>query len=306
MITRVATFALALAVCAGVSPAAGPTELMAAAASGDLPRVESLLAAGAVIDATDDHGTTALGHAVEHGHVKVVGGLLQAGADPRAGREATPLDIALRCCHEALVQMLSVAVDARLTRSHAQMSARIAVYQDSPPAIAAALRGGADVDDTDDVGRPLLHVAAQLGHAAALGELLDSGAYPDAVDRIGQTALMVAARLGRAALVAPLIDAGADVNHRAEPSGLAMTALHQAAAGGATAIVAALIAAGAELDATDTRGRTPLRWAVDHGMTDAAIALLEAGADATIPADDGQTVAAIVRAQSIAPLLEHL
>ncbi len=287
-------------------PDEGVTDLMRATERGDLAGVERLIAAGADVDARDTSGDTALIRAVEEGHVKIVGELLDAKADPMLGGQADALQVALRRGEEALVQMLSIAVDARIHRDLAQMRLATAVYRDDPRAVITAIDGGADPDDRDDVARPLVHVAARLGHVAALQALLDAGAWADAMDMIGFTALMVAARHGQAEAIDPLLAAGASVDHQAEPRGLSLRPLHLAAIGGDPVIVREIAAAGAEIDAVDRNGRTALHWAVGEGQAEAALALLELGADPSVAAHHGTTVGDLAREHDLTPVLEAL
>lgn len=281
----------------------GATALMLAAARDDADLVNGLVDLGADVDARDDRGDTPLNWAAYHGAMNATRELLQAGANPRLAGHGNALQIALRRGHEELVQVLSVAMEARETPGGRDLMLMVATYRDDSAAVASGLAAGADPDAREDVGRPLLHTAARLGHVAALGALVNGGADPDAQDENGFTALMVAAREGQAEAVLELLVAGADPNHEAAATGNRLTPLHLAAMGGDPAIVRTLVEHGARLDATDRDGRTPALRALDEGHVDCAVALIELGADPALVAEGGDSVVSVARAHGIAPLL---
>ncbi|MFD5558007.1 ankyrin repeat domain-containing protein [Streptomyces sp. NPDC127068] len=85
-------------------------QLVRSAADGDVIEVARLLGQGAVVDAPDRDGRTALDRAVEQGHADVVSRLVGAGADleQRVGeyQESTPLCMAAGHGHTAVVGVL--------------------------------------------------------------------------------------------------------------------------------------------------------------------------------------------------------
>src|SRR5262245_19478674 len=118
----------------------GPSDVADAAMAGDRAKVESLLKAGADVNAAQGDGMTALHWAAERSHAGMVGMLLRAGADvaavTRTG-EYTPLHLASRTG--------SAAVIARLLESAADAKAR-----------------------TTNSGATALHFAAASGSAEAV------------------------------------------------------------------------------------------------------------------------------------------
>lgn len=114
--------------------------------------------------------------------------------------------------------------------------------------------------------------------------------------RLPSTALITAAAGGAEALVAAILASWGDPNQLV---GAGWSALHAAARGGHAGVVRALLAAGAEVDVfhdiVDTRmfpwlyGRvhggqgTPLSEAIRVGSVEVATALLDAGADPSLP-----------------------
>lgn len=279
------------------------TALMIAAGNDETELVDRLIAAGADLNRRDRNGDTALNWAAYSGHVRVVGSLLEAGADPTIVGHGNALQIALRRGHEDVVQVLSVAMNARTRLNGRDTSLMLAVYRDDGPAVQEAIVAGAQLDARDDMDRPLLHVAARLGHAEALLALLAAGATVDAGDLNGFTALMVAAREGQSDLVRHLLAAGASATHRAERHALSLTPLHLAAIGGDVECVRALAAAGADLDAQDVDGATAALWGLSEQNLDAVVTLIELGADPTLAHREGDSVATLARRHQIAPVL---
>ena len=82
---------------------------------------------------------------------------------------------------------------------------------------------------------------------------------------------------GHADAARVLISRGAEVN-KPEPCD-EYTALHAAAQGGHTPVIELLMSKGAKIDARDKEGQTPLYQAAFDGHKEAAIYLLDHGAD---------------------------
>ena len=91
--------------------AAGAAGLIEAAASGDLSKVEALLAAGVPVDTRDDDWVTPLIASARNGHLEVVKALLAAGADPCKDSLVGPcaLCLALRQGHKDVVDAIITA-----------------------------------------------------------------------------------------------------------------------------------------------------------------------------------------------------
>jgi hypothetical protein len=97
---------------AAVVPLTEPeAALLAAAVKGDADRVKALLDQGTKVDARDENGGTALGHAVWYGHRDVVRLLIERGADVNAKKldGFTPLQLAAASNHAEVAEMLTKA-----------------------------------------------------------------------------------------------------------------------------------------------------------------------------------------------------
>lgn len=130
-------------------------ELIAAARSGDLSKVDALLVRGTEPDSTDQHGHTPLALAVIYGHEEVVSRLLDAGADVGASDDAeiTVLMTAAEFSRPEIVRMLidagadvnSVAIDGRTALLSAIWSA-----DSGADVVRVLIEAGADVTAADE------------------------------------------------------------------------------------------------------------------------------------------------------------
>ena len=109
------------------------------------------------------------------------------------------------------------------------------------------------------------------------GLFLDAGFSPSIHSAPGVPLLSGCVRAGHLDLVGPLLEAGADLNATAEDRGT--TALMDAAAGGFNEIVRLFIAMDAALEHASGDGRTAVTLAVGNSREEAAVLLIEAGAD---------------------------
>jgi len=139
---------------------------------------------------------------------------------------------------------------------------------------AEALDGGGLASKTPGTaGVALASMKLQQLHLATL--LVRHRADVNALNRAGSTPLSQAVRLGNDAVVNLLLASAANPN-TAEPA-TGKTPLHVAAARGQLGIVQALIRSRAHVNATDSRGDTPLGHALRGGRTNTIAALRAAG-----------------------------
>jgi len=240
-------------------------ELVLAARAGDLARVESLLAAGAPVDAKDGEGSTALMFAALRGDARMVQALLAAGADPN-----------LKDANGETALILGARRGAEIVR--------------------ALLAAGADPNFEDAEGQTALLAAAEAD-AETVRLLLESGADVHHRDDFAVSALTVAEASGASDIASLLRAAGASPN----PADL----LHAAIREGDRDAVNRLLAEGADVNGLDTGNyETPLMAAVRYRELEILATLLQAGADPSVEADgfdNGGETAIVVAAREDSP-----
>jgi uncharacterized protein len=274
---RMAEALLAAGAAADTADEYGETPLTLAAANGDAALVDRLVAAGADVAATRWNGETAVMIAAGAGSLDTVQRLASHGADvnaaePRAGQ--TALMWAAAEGHSDVVAGL-IPLGARVeAASKVGFTPLVfATIKDDVASIRTLLAAGADVNVALRSGiRPLI-VAMQYKHTAAALALLEGGADIAVRDRAGNTTLHLAAQAGDETLVAALLARHADPNARTPKS--TMAAGPRGGGGGRGGVAGE---------------QTPLMMAARGDHERVMRALVAAGADPALRAQDGATV----------------
>jgi ankyrin repeat protein len=260
--TRAYRFSLGLIAVASFtlsSPVAAAAEspLANAAEKQDRPSIRTLVQQKADVNVPQADGMTALHWAAHLDDLETANLLDGANANATNRYGVTPLSLACQNGSAEMVEfLLSRGADPN-----------------------ASLRGGETV----------LMTAARTGKAGPVKALLSRGATVDAKERRGQTALMWAAADGHAAVVELLLKAGADFRTPLPDSGF--TPWFFAVRDGRAEVVQILLKAGTDVNETmqprklsgkgPRRGTSALLLAVENGHFDLALALIDAGADAS-------------------------
>lgn len=271
------------------------TALHFAARQGHIAAAQTLIDAGANLDAQDNYDTTPVVMAVVNGHLGVAATLLDAGADPnvqdRYGRTAlfTATDLNTMDVNPrptpAITGGYSPVDIVRLALEHgAEVDLPI-----SEAGLPAWVAQGAEHNPMLSDGATALFRAAMSGDLAIMNRLLEAGADPNVMtgelscrSPVPADCEELSTYLGPPGLVTPfmaaagigwrldvsrgresdavealqiLLDLGADIN-RADQNG--DTALHGAAGRQSPAIIGFLVANGADLHAQNEKGWTPL------------------------------------------------
>ena len=196
-----------------VSPLEFPdAALLSAAASGEFARVASALAAGAQLDARDNHGRSPLLLAVLGNHLDVAALLVDRGADPNAvdHRLDTPwLATGVTGSVSMLEVLLPAGPDMTIKNRYGGVAIIPASERGHVDYVRRVADAGIDVNHVNDLGWTALLEAVILGDGSAdyqqiVRILLDAGADAELADREGMTALQHAHRLGYHNLAAVL------------------------------------------------------------------------------------------------------
>jgi ankyrin repeat protein len=299
----------------------GTTALHYAVQHDDAETVDLLIRAGANITATTRYGIPPLQVAATIGSAAILEKLLAAGADARTATPEgeTALMAAARNGDVASVQLL-VARGARIDAVESwkgQDALMWAAAENNAAVVKVLIEAGANVNARSKGGvfTPFLFAVRQ-GHVEASRVLLDSGARINDPLQDGMSPLVLALMNGHYELASFLLDRGADPN----ADGQGWTALHQIAwtrrpntgfnlpgaiaTGGVNSldVVRKLVKLGADVNARQKSeprdgfrnqlnrlGATPFLLAAKSVDLPLMRLLLELGADAKIPTEDGTT-----------------
>lgn len=181
------------------------TPLMWASRCGDADAVRALLASGALPNAADADGCTALHHGVECRDTRVLRLLLDHGANPDGAPGAPETPLNLTCYGEswpAGARML-VATGADVNRP-GPAGVTPLMLTDNASLAAFFLAHGADPNRRNSSGLTALIYAVLHNNPERVSLLLRRGADPKLRDSAGKTAVEYASERGFASLVAIL------------------------------------------------------------------------------------------------------
>jgi len=194
------TLCLALSAHAGSWAQAGRsellnTELLRAAASGDLRGVHAALGRGANPDIRGKGGDHPINLAADAGHCIVCQALINAGADIDAfgARDKTPLMAAAEAGNNGLLELLlRHNAPLRLQNELHETALLLAARHGNTSCVLSLLNAGADPSQVNRDGETPLMCAAAQQMPDEIKLLLVRGASPNARDNAGRTALFYA------------------------------------------------------------------------------------------------------------------
>ena len=251
-----------------------------AALKGNLAKVKELLKnQPGDLNAKTEAGFTPLHQAVQGGHQDVVKFLVAQGADINSqdSQGAIPLIYALASRNVKMAEyLLAHGADVTIKTKEGVNAAAYVVFMGITELIDPVLDLGLNVNEKYPLDITLLHGAAVMDHAEIVAALLKRGAEVDVLSENDETPLYFAAARGFAGPMRHLLAHGAKTHFKIKKSG--WTALHAAALNGYSEIVAQLLSHGADIEATDTKKRTPLFYAAKYGHKKTAELLKKKGA----------------------------
>jgi len=267
-----------------------PLDIWAAAAKGDLDRLNTLLAGDdEAANAGDESGNSPLHHAAWNSQLAAMQLLLDhdADIDSQSDQLWTPLHWATRNGRAQSVKWLldhgaKVDVPAHL----GQTALHIAAEQNYRVTLALLLAAGADPNANDINGQTPVHLAALDGYTVTVTQLLDNGSDIEAKTSWGATPLSAAAARGRTSTVAALLLRKAEVDPKTDAG---WTPLFAAIVGKYKGPAQFLRNSGADLHIVTGAGNTLLHAAASSGMDEWIVDLLDAGLGINAEDDGGRT-----------------
>ncbi|MFI5910858.1 ankyrin repeat domain-containing protein [Dactylosporangium sp. NPDC051541] len=209
------SFLFALGACSAPAPAPEGTmtaDLLTAAAAGDTEGVRAALAAGADLEARDEHRRTALLLAAANDRVEAARVLVAAGADPDAldDRHDTPWLVTGVTGSVAMLEaLLPAGPDLTVVNRYGGVSVIPASERGHVEYVRRVVRTGINVNHVNNLGWTALLECVLLGDGSAAYQqiariLLDAGANVHQPDKDGVDALQHARDRGYAEIVAVL------------------------------------------------------------------------------------------------------
>ncbi|CAN6600782.1 probable 26S proteasome regulatory subunit p28 [Trichomonascus vanleenenianus] len=160
-----------------------------------------------------------------------------------------------------------------------------------------------DIDETDEAGWTVLHIAASVGNLEVIDQLLmPLDPAIDAQTNSGQTALHFAVSKQHIDVVRYLLEHKASSRVRDKQE---QNPLHRAASVGSVPITKLLIEYKAPLNASDRDGWTALHHAMAEGNGDVAVALIAAGAETDRQDKEGHTAFDVAVDDKVLKYVKH-
>ncbi|PYR12714.1 MAG: hypothetical protein DMG00_08350 [Acidobacteria bacterium] len=288
----------------------GATPLAWAIQLGERRMAEALLDTGANANTADEYGETPVTLAAANGDADLIQRLVAAGADTHAARwngETAVMIAAGAGSLEAVRQLVRHGGDVNAAEPRGHQTALMwAAAEGHADVVAGLIDLGATVDAASKAGFTPLVFAVIKDDAASIRTLLERGANPNLALPSGATPIIVAMQYRHTVAALAVLESGADIGVRDRAGN---TILHLASQVGDLKLVGALLAKHADPNArtpksmapAGARGggpgrggaigeQTPLMLAARSDHEEVMRALVAAGADPSLKAQDGTSL----------------
>ncbi len=277
----------------------------------DFAAASEMLRDKALLEATNEHGSTPLIHAALYARAECVELLLNLGADVNAmdndGMTALMVAVAdIRKVQLLLDKGADVAHQSKLGRNALLLAA---AYAENTPVIDALLKAGGDVRYSDKRAWTAVVLAARTGDSDMVRRLLDADGDVNggnAEQLSPGTPLMQAAWASDVETAKLLLDRGAASNQRSLDTSLIFAATH-----GNPPLIKLLLAAGADPKATVVTNYVPESPILAASYSDCLVTenvamLLDKGADPTAKDKRGETSISLASQRGPTEILQLL
>ncbi len=295
----------------------GATPLLYCIGSGKSPKIfKQLIDAGANVNQGDADGDTPLHLSAAAGYQKYVEELLQRGADPRATNKygLTPLHLAVSNARPGIGKMLierGADINARDNSGTPPILVIFDIEEESKLLkVLEMLLGFPALDinaiNEEDEGATALITATMNGYLETVKRLLKAGADPNRqMTGGGYTALHVAAIEANAEIFNTLLEAGASPKIHGVND---MTLLASAALGGDVELIKHVLEINPEehVNTINKNGHTALLYALNRRNFDAALHLMNLGAQSDIPTNDQMTALIVALDANKPDIAKHM
>jgi len=270
----------------------GKTDLMRAAAAGNLEQLKADLAKGAKLTEKDNDGMTPFRHAARSRQRDVMRYLIEQHPEAIGPKD---LEYACRCAameDDAALMGFLVEKGASLDQSRDVAPGGTyleqAAWSQKPKIVKFLLEHHVAIDPVDRDGNTPLSRAASTGNLPIIQMLLEAGANPDGKPNAESPPLLAATGPGPGKLevVQLLLGRHAKIDIRGKNG---WTPIYVAAREKQVAIAKILIQAGANVNSETNQGETPLAQASSACNTEMVALLLEHGANVDSRNDHGIT-----------------
>lgn len=229
------------------------TDLLDATKKNNLPKVQSLLSAGADANASSASGSVPLMFAAHNGNEGIISLLLMLGADINHTNKdgVTPLLYAVHANHADAVEfLLDAGAKPNIANKKGVTPLALAAQEGYERIVKLLIAADANVNTGNITGDTPLLLASQNGHTEIARSLLAAGADINRVNEEGTAPIVVAAERGHADIIALLMPSrAASAGRKGPPSTPFLSAALMAASlNGHSDVVRLLLNAGADIN----------------------------------------------------------